>query len=85
MKKKEKGIGLSGARELGLPGKGNTLKTVGVVIAQQVPVPIDHERAKKEIELERKFGRNVFGTRIPDKYFNIYPDDSQSRLSPLST
>jgi len=62
------------------------LKTVGVVIAQQTSVPIDYELAKKERELEQKFGRNVFGTRIPkkildDTYFNVYPDDSQSRLS----
>jgi len=86
MKKKEKGIGLRGARELGLVGEANIFKAVGVVIAQQTSVPIDYESAQKERELEQKFGRTVFGTRIPkkfldDTYFNMYPDDSQSRLS----
>lgn len=57
------------------------LKTVGVVIAQQISAPVDYALARKERELEQKFGRTVFGTRIPEKYFNVYPDDSQSRLS----
>ena len=64
--------------------KRDFLNTAGVVIAQQTSVPIDFELAKKERELEKRFGRTAFGTRIPEKYFNVYPDDSQSRLTEVS-
>lgn len=64
-------FGFSGSREIA--------RATGVVIAQVAPPPVDYERAKKEKALEKKFGRDAFGTKIPESYFNIYPEDSQAK------
>jgi len=75
MKKNKKGFSFSGSGEI--------LKSVGLIVATQTGAPIDKKRAEEEQALEKKFGRNVFGVKIPDKYFNIFPDDSQAKLGAI--
>lgn len=75
MKKNKKSFSFSGSGEI--------LKSIGLIAATQTPVPIDKKRAEEEQALEKKFGRNVFGVKIPEKYFNMFPDDSQARLGTI--
>ena len=81
MKRIRKGFAFSGSGEI--------LKATGLVVATQTAVPIDKKRAEEEEALEKKFGRDVFGVRIPEKflnpekYFNIFPDDSQAKLGTI--
>lgn len=64
-------------------GSGEILKSVGLIKATQKPVPIDKKRAAEEQALEKKFGHDAFGAKIPEKYFNIFPDDSQAKLGAI--
>lgn len=75
MTKKKSGFGFSGSGEI--------LQSVGLITAQQTSAPIDHQRAQEEQALEKKFGRDVFGAKIPEKYFSIFPDDSQAKLGTI--
>lgn len=75
MTKKKRGFAFSGSGEI--------LKSVGLIVATQTGAPIDKKRAEEEQALEKKFGRNVFGVRIPEKYFNMFPDDSQAKLGTI--
>jgi len=66
-------------QDFGFSGDGEILKTIGVIVAQVAPVPIDSQRAEEERRLEKKFGHSAFGDRIPAKYFDAYPDDTQAK------
>jgi len=61
-------------QDFGFSGGGEILKTIGVIAAQVTPAPIDQERAEEERALEKKFGHDAFGARIPAKYFNVYSE-----------
>jgi len=66
-------------QDFGFSGGGEILKATGVIMAQVTPAPIDQKRAEEERRLEKKFGHDTFGARIPERYFDVYPDDTQAK------
>lgn len=60
-------------------GDGEILPATGIIVAQVTPAPIDRKKAEEERRLEKEFGHNAFGERIPEKYFDVYPDDTQAK------
>jgi len=61
-------------QDFGFSGGGEILKATGVIVAQVTPAPIDQKRAEEERQLEKKFGHNAFGDKIPAKYCDVYSE-----------
>ncbi len=67
----------------GLFPSGEVAAALGFVVAKITSPPIDYDRARKEYLLEKEFGCDAFGARIPQKHFHVRSRNPQVVASVL--